>query len=47
MDTFYIITNYQKDPELETAQAIQRYLEKKGKDLLHSVKRAGRKWRCL
>ena len=31
MDTFYIITNYQKDPDLETAQAIQQYLEKKGK----------------
>lgn len=31
MDTFYIITNYQKDPELETAESIRLYLEKKGK----------------
>lgn len=31
MDTFYIITNYQKDPELETARAIRQYLEKRGK----------------
>lgn len=32
MDRFYIITNYQKDPELETAHAIRDYLAKKGKE---------------
>lgn len=31
MDTFYIITNSQKDPGLETACAIRRYLEERGK----------------
>ncbi len=31
MDTFYIITNWSKDPELETAHAIQQYLEGKGR----------------
>lgn len=31
MDHFYIITNYQKDPEGRTALAIREYLEKKGK----------------
>lgn len=31
MDVFYIITNYQKDPALETAKAIQQYLTKQGK----------------
>lgn len=31
MDKFYIITNYQKDPEGHTAHAIRRYLEEQGK----------------
>ena len=31
MDTFYVITNYLKDPELETAGYIKEYLEQKGK----------------
>lgn len=31
MNTFYIITNYQKDPKLQTAAFIREYLEKKGK----------------
>lgn len=31
MDTFYIITNYQKDPKFETAGFIKKYLEEKGK----------------
>lgn len=31
MDTFYIVTNYQKDPEMNTAREIQQYLEQKGK----------------
>ena len=41
MDTFYIITNYQKDPDLETAQAIQQYLEKKGKTCYIQSNEAG------
>lgn len=31
MDTFYIVTNYQKDPEMNTAHEIQDYLRSKGK----------------
>jgi len=31
MNTFYIITNYQKDPEMNTAHEIQEYLESRGK----------------
>lgn len=31
MNTFYIITNYQKDPKFETAGFIKEYLEQKGK----------------
>ncbi len=31
METFYIITNFQKDPNLETAGLIRQYLEEKGK----------------
>lgn len=31
MDTFYIITNYQKDPEMTVAHAIREYLKSKGK----------------
>ena len=31
MNTFYVITNYQKDPELKTAGSIKDYLESKGK----------------
>lgn len=31
MNTFYVITNYQKDPQLETAAYIKNYLESKGK----------------
>ncbi|MFR8548577.1 MAG: NAD(+)/NADH kinase [Lachnospiraceae bacterium] len=31
MNTFYVITNYQKDPEFETAGRIKEYLESKGK----------------
>lgn len=31
MDTFYVISNYQKDPEFEVAGFIQEYLEQKGK----------------
>lgn len=31
MDTFYVITNYQKDPEFRTADMIRSYLEEKGK----------------
>jgi NAD+ kinase len=31
MNTFYIITNCQKDPELHTAASIRDYLEQKGK----------------
>lgn len=31
MDTFYIVTNYQKDPEMNTAHEIQEYLSSKGK----------------
>ena len=41
MDTFYIITNYQKDPDLETAQAIRQYLEKKGKTCYIQSNEAG------
>ena len=31
MDTFYVISNYQKDPEFTSAEFIRRYLEEKGK----------------
>ena len=31
MNTFYVITNYQKDPDSETAGFIKNYLESKGK----------------
>ena len=31
MDTFYIITNYQKDPEMTVAHEIRDYLKSKGK----------------
>lgn len=31
MDIFYVITNYQKDPEFRAANGIRRYLEEKGK----------------
>lgn len=31
MDVFYVITNYQKDPEFETAGFIRDYLQSKGK----------------
>ena len=31
MNTFYVITNHQKDPELRTAGYIRRYLEEKGR----------------
>ncbi len=31
MNTFYVITNYQKDPEFQTAGMIREYLEGKGK----------------
>ena len=31
MDTFYIITNYQKDPEMTVAREIREYLKSKGK----------------
>ena len=31
MDTFYIITNYQKDPEMTVAHEIREYLKSKGK----------------
>lgn len=31
MDTFYIITNYQKDPEMTVAHEIWEYLKSKGK----------------
>jgi NAD+ kinase len=31
MDTFYVVTNYQKDPEFRTAGYIREYLEAKGK----------------
>ena len=31
MDTFYIITNYQKDPEMTVAHEIREYLKLKGK----------------
>lgn len=31
MNTFYIITNYQKDPKFETATFIKNYLEQKGR----------------
>lgn len=31
MNTFYVVTNYQKDPQLATARFIRDYLESKGK----------------
>lgn len=31
MNTFYVITNYQKDPEFKTADMIRSYLESRGK----------------
>lgn len=31
MNIFYVITNYQKDPEMKTAEFIKNYLEQKGR----------------
>jgi NAD+ kinase len=41
METFYVITNYQKDPEFQTAGFIQKYLEEKGKKCYVQQKEAG------
>lgn len=41
MDTFYVISNYQKDPEFEVAGFIQEYLEKKGKRCFIQQKEEG------
>ena len=42
MDTFYIITNYQKDPEMTVAHEIREYLKSKGKTCYIAAKRGGR-----
>lgn len=41
LDTFYVISNYQKDPELETAGFIRDYLESKGKKCIIQEKEEG------
>lgn len=41
MDVFYVISNYQKDPELETAGFIRDYLESRGKKCFISQKEEG------
>ncbi|MDO4324036.1 MAG: NAD(+)/NADH kinase [Lachnospiraceae bacterium] len=40
MDIFYVITNYQKDPEFKTAGYIKEYLEAKGKTCYIQPRRA-------
>lgn len=46
MDTFYVISNYQKDPEFEVAGFIQEYLEKKGKRCFIQQKEEGQAGRA-
>ena len=41
MDTFYVISNYLKDPELETAGFIRDYLDSKGKKCYISQREDG------
>lgn len=41
MDTFYVISNYQKDPQLQTAGYIRSYLESKGKVCIVQQKEEG------
>lgn len=41
VDTFYVISNYQKDPEFESAGFIRDYLESKGKKCFISQKEDG------
>lgn len=41
IETFYVITNYQKDPEFKTAGFIRKYLEEKGKKCYIQQKEAG------
>ena len=41
VDTFYVISNYLKDPELETAGFIREYLESKGKKCYISQREDG------
>lgn len=41
MNVFYVIANYQKDPKLETAYSIKKYLEDKGRKCYIQQKEAG------
>lgn len=41
METFYVISNYQKDPEFQTAECIRGYLESKGKKCIIQQKEEG------
>lgn len=41
METFYVISNYQKDPEFQTAECIRDYLESKGKKCIIQQKEEG------
>lgn len=41
LETFYVITNYQKDPEFKTAGFIRKYLEEKGRKCYIQKKEAG------
>lgn len=41
METFYVISNYQKDPEFQTAECIRSYLESKGKKCIIQQKEEG------
>lgn len=41
MDTFYVISNYQKDPEFQTAGCIRDYLEARGKTCIVQQKEEG------
>ena len=41
VDTFYVISNQQKDPELETAGFIRDYLERKGKKCIVQQREEG------
>lgn len=42
MNVFYVITNYQKDPEFKTAGYIKEYLEAKGKTCYIQQRESGR-----
>ena len=46
MDSFYIVTNKDKDPEFQTTRFVKEYLEKRGKKCTIPGKSGGG-WRQL